>query len=110
MLHSLLRNYLKLFGEDSYVLIHFITFTNCFKIVDEKLPKYSKPRSFRGPLLGLCPGPAEDLKQSPDPSPTFFPPPPPNTKSWIHPCNCTFVIIDEKVTEWLFIKLWVFFK
>jgi hypothetical protein len=33
-LHSLLRNYLKLFGEDSCVLIHFITFTKCFKIVD----------------------------------------------------------------------------
>jgi hypothetical protein len=35
-LHSLLRNYLKLFGEDSCVLIHFITFTKCFKIVDGK--------------------------------------------------------------------------
>jgi hypothetical protein len=35
-LHSLLRNYLKLFGEDSCVLIHFITFTKCFKIVDRK--------------------------------------------------------------------------
>ena len=33
-LHSLLRNYLKLFGEDSCVLIHFITFTvlkNCWR-------------------------------------------------------------------------------
>jgi hypothetical protein len=29
-LHSLLRNYLKLFGEDSCVLIHFITFTKSF--------------------------------------------------------------------------------
>jgi hypothetical protein len=35
-LHSLLRNYLKFFGEDSCVLIHFITFTKCFKIVDGK--------------------------------------------------------------------------
>jgi hypothetical protein len=34
--YSLLRNYLKLFGEDSCVLIHFITFTKCFKIVDRK--------------------------------------------------------------------------
>ena len=34
------------------------------------------------PLLGLCPGPAGDLKRSPDPSPTHAPP---NPKSWIRP-------------------------
>jgi hypothetical protein len=33
---SELANYLKLFGEDSCILIHFITFTKCFKIVDRK--------------------------------------------------------------------------
>jgi hypothetical protein len=27
-----------------------------------------------GPLLGLCPGPAGDLKRSPDPSPTHATP------------------------------------
>ena len=88
-LHSLLRNYLKLFGEDSRVLIHFITFTNSSKLLTEKLPKYSKPRSFweggfapRPPLPGLSPGPAGDLKRSPDSSPTFVPH---NTKSWIRP-------------------------
>jgi hypothetical protein len=32
------------------------------------------------PLLGLCPGPAGDLKRSPDLSPTHAPP---NPKSWI---------------------------
>ena len=77
-LHSLLRNYLKLFGEDSSQS------QNASKLLTEKLPKYSKPRSFRGggllpqgPLPGLlCP--AGDLKRSPDPSPTFVPP---NTKS-----------------------------
>ena len=31
-----IKTYLKLFGEDSCVLIHFITFTKCFKIVDGK--------------------------------------------------------------------------
>ena len=33
-----------------------------------------------GLLPGLCPGPVGDLKQSPDPSPTFVLP---NTKTWI---------------------------
>ena len=61
---------------------------NASKLLTEKLPKYSKPRSFRGelrpwcPLPGLCPGPTGDLKRSPDPSQTFVPP---NTKSWIRP-------------------------
>ena len=47
------------------------------------------PQSLRGggfvpldPLLGLCPGPAGDLKRSPDPSPTHAPP---NPKSLIRP-------------------------
>jgi hypothetical protein len=38
-----------------------------------------------GPLLGLCPGPAGDLKRSADPSPTHAPP---NHKSWIRPWPC----------------------
>ena len=49
----------------------------------------SNPQSLGGrgfahldPLLGLCPGPAGDLKRSPDPSPTHAPP---NPKSWIAP-------------------------
>ena len=37
---------------------------------------------FLDPLLGLCPGPAGDLKRSPDPSPMHTPP---NPKSWIRP-------------------------
>jgi hypothetical protein len=41
-LHSLLRNYLKLFGEDSSQS------QNASKLLTEKFPKYSKPRSFRG--------------------------------------------------------------
>ena len=32
-----------------------------------------------GPLSGLYPGPAGDLKRSPDPLPTHAPPPPPPT-------------------------------
>ena len=47
----------------------------------------SNPQSLGGrgfahldPLLGLCPGPAGELKRSPDPSPTHTPP---NPKSWI---------------------------
>ena len=35
-----------------------------------------------GPLPGFCPGPAGDLKRSPDPSPTHAHP---NHKSWIRP-------------------------
>ena len=35
-----------------------------------------------GPLLGICLGPAGDLKRFPDPSPTHAPP---NHKSWIRP-------------------------
>ena len=52
----------------------------------------SNPQSLEGgggggfapldPLLGLCPGPAGDLKRSPDPSPTHALP---NPKSWIRP-------------------------
>jgi hypothetical protein len=54
---------------------------NASKLSTEKLPKYSKPRSFR---WDFAPGrPAGDFKRSPDPSPTFVPP---NTKSWIRSC------------------------
>ena len=70
---------------------------NASKLLTEKLPKYSKPRSFRGgglcprdPLPGLCPGPAGNLKRSPDLSPTFVPP---NTKSWIHPWHQLFKVV-----------------
>ena len=42
----------------------------------------------RGSLPGQSPGPAGDLKRSPDPSPTFVPP---NTKSWIRPCQSLFL-------------------
>ena len=91
-LHSLLRNYLKLFGEDSCVLIYTSSHSqNVSKLLTEMLLKYSKPRIFQGggtlhpwgPLQGLCPGPTGALKRSPDSSPTFVPP---NTKSWIRPC------------------------
>ena len=62
---------------------------NASKLLTDQLPKYSKPRSFRGlcprsPLPGHSPGPAGDLKRSLDPSPTFVPP---NTKSWIRPLH-----------------------
>jgi hypothetical protein len=64
-LHSLLRNYLKLFGEDSCVLIHFITFTKYFKIVDGKASKILKthelPRRLSSPLT-QNPGSAPDLQ------------------------------------------------
>jgi hypothetical protein len=47
-LHSLLRNYLKLFREDSCVLMHFITFTKCFKIVDGKASLILKTQELPG--------------------------------------------------------------
>ena len=50
---------------------------NCLQI---NVCNSSNPQSLGGrgfahldPLLGLCPGPAGDLKQSPDPSPTHAP-------------------------------------
>jgi hypothetical protein len=54
-------------------------------LLTKNLPKYSKPGASGGlcprdPLTGLCPGPAGDLKRSPDPSPTFVPP---NAKSFL---------------------------
>ena len=50
-------------------------------------------RAPRGPLPGLCPEPAGDLKQSPDPSPTFVPP---NTKSWIRPWMVIYIYFSCK--------------
>jgi hypothetical protein len=54
-LHSLLRNYLKLFREDSCVLMHFITFTKCFKIVDGKASLILKTQELSGG--GFAPSP-----------------------------------------------------
>ena len=68
---------------------------NASKLLTEKLPKYSKTfrwagRDFApwGLLSGQCPGPAGNLKQSPDPSPIFVPP---STKSWICPWYQWFI-------------------
>jgi hypothetical protein len=53
-----------------------------------KIPRASAVFAPLGPLPGLYPGPAGDLKRSPDPSPTHAPP---NHKSWIRPCQwCEF--------------------
>ena len=37
-------------------------------------PRASRGIRPLGPLPGLCPGPAGDLKRPPDPSPTYAPP------------------------------------
>ena len=51
------------------------------------IPQSRNPQSLGG--VRPSPGPAGDLKRSPDPSPTHAPPP--NPKSWIRPCNCSVV-------------------
>jgi hypothetical protein len=62
-------------------LISFIkhttkTYNERIRVIQINVCKSLNPQSFRGgkaplgPLTGLCPGPAGDLKWSPDPSPT----------------------------------------
>jgi hypothetical protein len=82
-------------GSDAYTSSHS---QNASKLLTEKFPKYSKPRSFRGPLTGLCPGPAGDLKRSPDPSSTHAPtnhksgnPGSPQIRIFIEPINTRFL-------------------
>jgi hypothetical protein len=53
------------------------------------------------PLAWLFPGPAGDLKRSPDPSPTFVLP---NTKSWVRPWF-QYLNLPEAPWFWVFRKL-----
>ena len=71
-LHSLLRNYLKPFGEDSCVLIHFITLhkklQNCWRsFLNTQNPGASRGGELR-PLPGPYLDPLENLsgRQTPD--------------------------------------------
>ena len=100
-LHSLLRDYLKLFGEDSCVLIHFITFTKYFKIVDGKASKILKTQELPCELSPPPPSPGAPYQGSAlDPLATLRGPhtprrlsSPPNTKSpppWLDPEGCNY--------------------
>jgi hypothetical protein len=55
-----------------------------------KIPRASGGQSPPGPIPGFYPGPAGDLKRSPDPLPTHAPPPP-NHKSWIRPWYVSWI-------------------